>query len=77
MIDLQKAIQCIQNDLKNHVCLKGNPKLPKTENEHNALDDAKLGKEYVRILIDFVRYFNLRLHIYKNQADYYSCSSLI
>lgn len=50
MIDLPKGYPMYTNDLKQLCNSKGNPTLPKTENEHNALDDAKWVKEMYNFL---------------------------
>jgi len=50
MIDLPKNYPMYTNDLKQLCMSKGNPKLPKTDNEHNALDDAKWVKEMYEFL---------------------------
>jgi hypothetical protein len=41
MMDLPKGYPMYTNDIKQLCNYKGNPQLPKTDNEHNALDDAK------------------------------------
>ena len=51
MIDLPKGYPMYTNDLKQLCMSKGNPKLPKTENEHNALDDAKWVKNMYEYLL--------------------------
>lgn len=50
MIDLPKKYPMYTNDLKQLCMSKGNPKLPKIDNEHNALDDAKWVKEMYKFL---------------------------
>lgn len=45
MMDLPSNFPMYTNDLKQLCNEKGNPKLPKNQNEHSALDDAKWVKD--------------------------------
>lgn len=53
MIDLPNYFPMYINDLKQLANFKGNPKLPKSQNAHNALEDAKWCKEMFYYLNDY------------------------